>query len=295
VGVLLNDAAPEVAPERVDLTDRMPSDASRPGDRPTFLISDRKDLVVRVPEGATRLFLGSANGYTQKLSLYLRGGGGDRGPSPRLRSALLSALREDKPKSDAGDREVALDAGTVAALRAHRRRQIASRLQWGPAWVDSGKVFTREDGSVLHPATVTNRFQTLAAAATLPPIRLHDLRRGAASLMLAAGVAPKVVQETLGHSSITLTLDTYTSVYDEVAAEAAEAAAALVPRAGTSAHTPHTHPTSGATRGPGKPWSDGGAGGARTHDLTDYEKNTSPPQSASTSNNSRTPNTIRRL
>ncbi len=103
---------------------------------------------------------------------------------------------EDKPKSDAGDREVALDAGTVAALRAHRRRQIASRLQWGPAWVDSGKVFTREDGSVLHPATVTNRFQALAGAATLPPIRLHDLRHGAASLMLAAGVAPKVVQET---------------------------------------------------------------------------------------------------
>ena len=83
---------------------------------------------------------------------------------------------EDKPKSDAGDREVALDAGTVAALRAHRPRQIASRLQWGPAWVDSGKVFTREDGSVLHRATVTDRFQALAAAAKLPPIRLHDLR-----------------------------------------------------------------------------------------------------------------------
>ena len=57
-------------------------------------------------------------------------------------------IYEDKPKSDAGDREVALDAGTVAALRVHRRRQVASRLQWGPAWVDSGKVFTREDGSV---------------------------------------------------------------------------------------------------------------------------------------------------
>jgi hypothetical protein len=50
-------------------------------------------------------------------------------------------------------------------------------------------------------------------------------------------VAPKVVQETLGHSTITLTLDTHTSVYSEVAVEAAEAAAALVPRAGTSAYT----------------------------------------------------------
>jgi hypothetical protein len=133
--------------------------------------------------------------------------------------------------------------------------------------VDSGKVFTREDGSVLHPATVTDRFQALAAAAKLPPIRLHDLRHGAASLMLAAGVPAKVVQETLGHSTITLTLDTYTSVYTEVA----EAAAALVPRGGTSAHTPHTHPTSDTSQDPGNPWSTGGAGGARTHDLTDYE------------------------
>ncbi len=59
--------------------------------------------------------------------------------------------------------------------------------------------------------------------------------------MLAAGVPAKVVQETLGHSTIGLTLDTYTSVYSEVAAEAAEAAAALVPRAvGTGAHTPPT-------------------------------------------------------
>ena len=101
-------------------------------------------------------------------------------------------------------------------------------------------MFTREDGSVLHPATVTDRFQALAAAAKLPPIRLHDLRHGAASLMLAGGVAAKVVQESLGHSTVTLTLDTCTSVYSEVAAEAAEAAAALVPRAGAPAHTAYT-------------------------------------------------------
>lgn len=66
-------------------------------------------------------------------------------------------------------------------------------------------MFTREDGSALHPATVTDRFQATSAAAGLPPIQLHDLRHGAASLMLAAGVPMKVVQETLGHSSIRLT------------------------------------------------------------------------------------------
>jgi integrase len=181
-------------------------------------------------------------------------------------------VMEGAPKSDAGERTIALDAGTVAVLRTHRRRQLAARLAWGPAWADSGRVFTREDGSALHPATVTERFHALSVAAKLPPIRLHDLRHGAASLMLAAGVAPKVVQETLGHSTVGPTLDTYNSVYTEVATEAAEAAAALVPRGtGPAAHTPHTHRPSGASAWKTNRWSGGGAGGARTHDLTDYE------------------------
>jgi site-specific recombinase XerD len=71
----------------------------------------------------------------------------------------------------------------------------------------------------------------LTIEAGLPPIRLHDLRHGAASLMLAAGVDLKVVQETLGHSSVVLTANTYTSVYTEVATAAAEATARMVPRA----------------------------------------------------------------
>ena len=82
-----------------------------------------------------------------------------------------------------------------------------------------------------HPAAITDRFHELVEVADLPPVRLHDLWHGAASLMLAAGVDLKVVQETLGHSSITLTSDTYTSVYPAVAAAAADAAAALAPRA----------------------------------------------------------------
>ncbi|MGH3782786.1 MAG: site-specific integrase [Pseudonocardiaceae bacterium] len=122
---------------------------------------------------------------------------------------------ENDPKSDAGERTVPLDAGTVVALRVQRRTQLAERMAWGSAWVDSGKVFTLENGEPLHPAMVSDRFHDLVAATDLPPVRLHDLRHGAASLMLAAGVDLKVVQETLGHSSITLTSDTYTSVYQK--------------------------------------------------------------------------------
>ncbi len=77
---------------------------------------------------------------------------------------------------------------------------------------------------------MTDLFERLVTASGLPPVRLHDLRHGAATLMLAAGADMKVVQEMLGHSSITITMDIHASVLPELAKEAAEAAAKLVPR-----------------------------------------------------------------
>ncbi len=65
----------------------------------------------------------------------------------------------------------------------------------------------------------------------LPPVRLHDLRQGAATLMLAAGVDIKVVSETLGHSDTRITRDIYQAVLDDLARAAAEAVVKLVPRA----------------------------------------------------------------
>jgi integrase len=118
----------------------------------------------------------------------------------------------------------------VTVLRRHRARQSGERQAWGTAWVDTGLVFTREDGSALHPEFVTRRFERLAREAGLPPIRLHDLRHGAATLALAGGADLKTVSEMLGHSTITITADTYASVLPEVAHRAAEAAARLVPR-----------------------------------------------------------------
>jgi len=64
----------------------------------------------------------------------------------------------------------------------------------------------------------TRHFQRLARDAGLPPIRLHGLRHGAASLALAAGADLKVVQDLLGHSSIVLTADTYVAVLPELPA-----------------------------------------------------------------------------
>jgi integrase len=137
---------------------------------------------------------------------------------------------DDEPKSEAGRRAIALDKATVAVFRQHRKRQLAERLAWQDAWVESGKVFTREDGSALHPATATELFERLAFAAGLPPVNLHALRHGAATYALAAGVDIKLVQERLGHSTSVLTRDVYTSVLPDVARAAAETTAAMIPR-----------------------------------------------------------------
>ena len=156
----------------------------------------------------------------------------------RQRIEVGGRVQEGAPKSESGHRTIGLDAGTVAVLRAHRHAQLQQRLALGPVWVDTSpdgrrvsKVFCQANGAPLSPSAVSKRFRALVAEQDLPPIRLHDLRHGAASLLLAAGVSMKVVQETLGHSSVVLTANTYTSVYPDVAREAAEAAAALVPRA----------------------------------------------------------------
>jgi integrase len=137
---------------------------------------------------------------------------------------------EGDPKSTAGERKIPLDTESVRLLRAHKARQSAERLRLGPAWVVSRRVFTRPDGSPLRPSTITDRFMRLSAEAGLPPIRLHDVRHTAATLMLAAGVDMKVIQETLGHSQLQVTANLYTSVLPELAREAAEATAAVVPR-----------------------------------------------------------------
>ena len=129
------------------------------------------------------------------------------------------------------ERLIALDQGTLDALREHRRRQreLYEVLRLAPF---GDAIFVQADGQPLHPDYVTRLFPRLVRASGLPPIRFHDLRHGAATLALASGAPMKVVQEMLGHSTIMLTADTYTSVLPQVARAAAESAAALVPRRG---------------------------------------------------------------
>jgi integrase len=132
------------------------------------------------------------------------------------------------PKSEAGWRVVALDRTTIAALRAHYARQQAERAAAGAGWAETGYVFTTRAGKPVGPDRLTRLFRRLVAESGLPPVTLHGLRHGAATLALAAGTDLKIVQDQLGHSTISLTADTYTSVLPETARAAADNTAALL-------------------------------------------------------------------
>ena len=109
------------------------------------------------------------------------------------------------PKSDAGGRVIALDKTTITAQREHRTRQQAELAAAVTRWTETGYAFTTVTGTPFRPDGMTRLFAKLVAASGLPPVTLHGLRHGAATLALAAGADLKVVQDQLGHSTITLT------------------------------------------------------------------------------------------
>lgn len=126
------------------------------------------------------------------------------------------------PKTAKSRRTLSVPAPVLASLREHRKRQLGERLAAGESWQDGGFVFCSEIGTPLDASAVTHRFQRQLAAAGLPRQRFHDLRHGAASYLLAAGVPLRVVQEVLGHSQLSTTADVYAHVLPELQQDAAD-------------------------------------------------------------------------
>lgn len=138
------------------------------------------------------------------------------------------AVEESSTKTAAGRRSVRLDVGTVAALRAWRTAQMEERLAWGPAYEASGLLFTKEDGSPIHPQTLSVAFGRLVRKLGLPRITFHGLRHSWATCALKSKVHVKVVQERLGHSSSRVTLDTYSHVIGGMDQDAADVVAGAI-------------------------------------------------------------------
>ena len=115
------------------------------------------------------------------------------------------------PKTSRSRRRVNLTAGSMAALKAHRKRQLEERMQKAGLWQDHGLLFPSSVGTPLSHRNVVRSFKALLQRASLPEtVRLYDLWHTCATLLLSRNVHPKYVQELLGHASIALTLDTPT-------------------------------------------------------------------------------------
>lgn len=133
-----------------------------------------------------------------------------------------NSWRVGEPKTSRSRRQITLSQTAVDALRAHRLRQLNERLAAGPVWQEQDLVFCNEIGLHLSGMSVTRyQYRRLLERARLPQRRFHDLRHTAATLMLLGNVPAKVVSETLGHSTIAITLDTYSHVLPDMQAQAA--------------------------------------------------------------------------
>lgn len=140
-----------------------------------------------------------------------------KGSKEERRQPVLAELKSAKSR-----RTIALSTVAVAALKKHRAKQAKERLALGEVWQDQSLVFCTTIGTPQNHSAIRNRsFHPLLEATGLPRIRFHDLRHTCATLLLAQGVHPKLVQEQLGHSQISVTLDTYSHVTAPMMQEAA--------------------------------------------------------------------------
>lgn len=184
----------------------------------------------------------------------------------RRRLHVLQSQSDDElddTKTEAGYRQIPLDDETVRVLRVWHKRKLEERLAWGETYQDAGRVFCYEDGTALKAEYLSSRFRILierhgnirekgkegwsveriarkyrtteaaveaALRMPLPPIRFHDLRHGAATMLIAAGVDDKFVSEVLGHASVSFTKDVYAVVAEELSEDATRRIAAFIPR-----------------------------------------------------------------
>jgi integrase len=148
------------------------------------------------------------------------------GGTAMIRHAIVEVagggIHEETPKNHR-ERAVALDADLVARLRHHHVEQNKWRLVVGGGWRDHDAVFCGPGGDYVRPDVLSNRFRAYVAASGLPTIRLHDLRHGHATGLVASGIDAASVSARLGHATVQFTLDVYVKPSSARQANAAQA------------------------------------------------------------------------
>ena len=134
---------------------------------------------------------------------------------------VRTRITTEPPKTERSRRTIVLPDVVARALEGQRKRQLEARLAAGKRWTDTGFVFTTKIGTPIDGRNVHTEYKRVLQDAGLPNVRFHDLRHTAATLLLAQGVGPRTIMEVLGHSQISLTLDTYAHVLPALQDDAA--------------------------------------------------------------------------
>jgi integrase len=222
--------------EREELIARNPARAVRP---PSARVAEREILTV---EDAQRLIEAIRGDRLEALWVCALTLGLRRGELLGLRwsdvdfdlatvTVRQTVLRVDghlqfaEPKTDRSRRTIPVPKPTMLRLRTHRALQAGNRLAAGTRWTDHGLVFASTIGTPLEPRNVDRSWHAVRANLDLDHIRLHDLRHACATFLLASGASPRTVMKTLGHSQISLTMNTYAHVLPEIERTAVDDAA----------------------------------------------------------------------
>ena len=129
-------------------------------------------------------------------------------------------IRESEPKTQSGKRRIELPTFVLQTLQRHHEQQEVDQKSVGDRWRAQDIVFCNRYGGYIEISNLHVAFKRVLERAGLPDIRLHDLRHSAASILLSMGVNPKIVQELLGHSHISITLDIYSHIFPSMQKDA---------------------------------------------------------------------------
>ena len=133
-----------------------------------------------------------------------------------------NGLEFKEVKSEASKRTIPLTDNVVKFLKSHKIKQGEKKLSAGAAYNDRDLVFCNKAGHAIDSTNLNREFKRVIERAKVPDIRFHDLRHTFATLFIENGGAIKTLQQILGHTSVTITMDTYSHVTEEMLSEAAQ-------------------------------------------------------------------------